>query len=201
MDGWKKILFRAAGFGIGFALLSAIIIGSALWWSSRPVKPKPWNTKAITATFDTLNTEGETNTLEFVYTLENNTDVDYRASDGNQIHLASNLVSQHSLSFDTQNFITTDYPIYIPAKSRVRFELHLAYPYPIKQDVNARPDIRYDYTTVLAQFVDKTFRNLDGFVLLDDNARYQVMMPNGWAERAKEPLRIRESAVIPRLKP
>jgi hypothetical protein len=47
MDNRKKILLRAAGFGGGFAIIGAAIVALALWWSSRPVKPKPLNTDAI----------------------------------------------------------------------------------------------------------------------------------------------------------
>jgi hypothetical protein len=196
MDNWKKIAIRAAAFGAGFAVVAVVIVGGAVWWSNRPVKPKSWNKSAITATYDTLDTEGDANTFEFVYTLENNTDYDYRAADEGEIHLAANLKKFHSLSFDQGKMLKTDYPIYIPARSRVRFKIHVAYPYPIKQDLKAPNDEQHDYGTRLAQFADKDFGNLNGFALLDDKARYQVDMPNGWAERAKESLRVKANENI-----
>jgi hypothetical protein len=108
MDNWKRIAIRAAGFGTGFAIAAAVIVGAVVWGSSRPPKPKPWNTKAITATYDTLDTEGDANTFEFIYTLENNTDYDYRAEDENEIHLAATLRKSRSLSFDKGKILKAD---------------------------------------------------------------------------------------------
>jgi hypothetical protein len=48
MENWKRILLRSAGCGGGFAVVLSAILGTALWWSGRPAKPKPWNTQAIT---------------------------------------------------------------------------------------------------------------------------------------------------------
>jgi hypothetical protein len=194
LESWKKIAIRAAGFGAGFALLAALIIWTFAWWSARPVKPKPWNTSAITASFEGLDMEGDKNTLVFVYTLQNNTDFDYRISDENEIHLAATLKKSKSLSFDTSRFLKTDYPLYIPAKQRVRFMLHVNYPYEIKEDMSAPDDVRHDWETTVCQYVDKEFSNLEGFALLDDKSRYQVNIPNGWTARGKESLRVKSSA-------
>jgi hypothetical protein len=51
MQPWKNILLRAAGFGGGFAIVAAIIIRTAEWWSGRPAKPKPMNAHAIVGTY------------------------------------------------------------------------------------------------------------------------------------------------------
>jgi hypothetical protein len=120
MENWKKIIIRAVGFGAGFAVAAGILVGVAVWWSSRPVKPKPRNMKAITATFDTLDTEGDANTFEFIYTLENNTDDDYRVSDESEIHLAGVLKDEHSFTFNNDKFLTADYPIYIPSRNLLK---------------------------------------------------------------------------------
>ena len=78
MELWKKILLRSAGFGAGFAIIASVVLGTMLWWSSRPPKQKPWNDKAIVASYESLDTEGDANTFRFTYTLENKTDIDYR---------------------------------------------------------------------------------------------------------------------------
>jgi hypothetical protein len=72
--------------------------------------------------------------------------------------------------------------------------LHVNYPYAIKEDMSATDDLRHDWETTVCQYVDKQFSNLEGFVLLDDNSRYQVNMPNGWTSRGKESLRVKSSA-------
>jgi hypothetical protein len=43
---WKMILLRSAGFGGGFAIIAALLLGGIIWWSNRP---KPWSENAITA--------------------------------------------------------------------------------------------------------------------------------------------------------
>jgi hypothetical protein len=49
MENWKRIVLKAAGFGGGFAVVAAIILGVVASWSGRPAKPKPMNTHAVTA--------------------------------------------------------------------------------------------------------------------------------------------------------
>jgi hypothetical protein len=80
MDTWKKILLRATGFGAGFALAAAIILGVFVWWSGRPVKTKPMNTRAVTATFSgmTIQTRADVFHFDLTYGLRNNTDKDYQ---------------------------------------------------------------------------------------------------------------------------
>jgi hypothetical protein len=189
MDNWKRILLRAAGFGAGFAVVAAFIIGAVFWWSSRPPKVKPWDDKAITASYESLDTEGDANTFRFVYTLENKTDTDYRVENDSNIHLAAFLKRSQALSFSDSKNLHTDYPIYVPAKSRVRFTVHLGYPYPIKPNYEASDDEQHDFNTKVAQYVTKELGNIDGFTLLDDNSRCKIVMPNGWAERAKLPMK------------
>ena len=89
METWRKIFLRAAGFGAGAIVTAAVIIGAIVRWPRRPEKSKPWNTSAITASFDSIDTEGDTNTMVFVYTLQNNTDVDYQVQDDRFIHIGA----------------------------------------------------------------------------------------------------------------
>jgi hypothetical protein len=193
METWKKTLLRAVGFGAGFAVVAAFIVAGVLWWSSRPPRVKPWDEKAITASYESLDTEGDANTFRFVYTLENNTDADYRVENDSSVHLAAFLKRSQALSFSDSKDLSTDYPLYIPAKSRVRFQIHLAYPYPIKPNYEASDDEQHDFNTKVAQYVTKELGNIDGFVLLDDGSRYKIVMPNGWAERAKMPMKVGET--------
>ena len=154
IEGWKKLAIRAAGFGAGFALISALLIGATLWWSSRPVKPKPWNTKAITAEFSDIFAEGEKNTLVFVFTLQNNTEKDIQIADDTSIHLGALLQRSNAFSFDIGDVLKTDYPIYIPAKSRVRFKIHVNSPYSINEDMGASDDVRHDWETTVCKYVN-----------------------------------------------
>ena len=176
MAPWKKILLRATGVGAGFAIVAAIILSTVLWWSSLPPKQKPWDDKAIVASYEDLDTESDSNNLHFTYTLENRTDSDYRVDSDARVHLAAFLQQTKALSFGNSDILHADYPIYIPAGSRVRFELHVNYPYPIKPDLNAPADVQHDFYTKEAQFVTKELSNVDGFTLLDDEHRYKIVL-------------------------
>jgi hypothetical protein len=195
MEGWKRVFVRAAGFGTGVAVIIALCGAGLYWWSQRPPKPKQWNEKAITAIYEGLDTGDDKRTLLFAYTLINQTDNDFSLSGGSTVHLGASLKQyQNSLSLDDGKLLSVDYPIYIPARRAVRFQLHLAYPYPEPDDPSASDDVRHDYRTKLAVFVAKEMGNVGGFVLMDDSTRYQIDMPNGWDERAKEPLRVESKA-------
>ncbi len=197
MENWKKTLLRAAGFGAGFAVIAVVTVGSFLWWSSRPPKPKHWDDKAITAFYEGLDTEGDANTFRFVYTLQNNTDADYQIETDSGVHLAAFLKQSQALSFSDAQNLHTDFPIYIPAKSRVRLQVHLNYPYPIKPNYQASDDEQHDFNTSVAQYVTKELENVDGFVLLDENSKDKIVMSNGWTERAKMPMKTKTDLYAP----
>jgi hypothetical protein len=97
-----------------------------------------WNDKAITASYEGLDTEGDANTLRFLYTLENKTITDYRVESDSSVLLTAFLKRSQALSFSNSKNLHADYPIYVPAMSRVRFQIHLGYPYPIKPNYQRR---------------------------------------------------------------
>jgi hypothetical protein len=70
------------------------------------------------------------------------------------------------------------------------------YPYPIKPDYNSSGDAQHDFDTKVAQYVTKELNNIDGFTLLDDANRYKIVMPNGWAERAKQPMKVKAASTV-----
>lgn len=191
MENWKAIALKAAAFGGGFALVGAVILCVVVWWSGRPQKPKPWDTAAIAAQYEDVRTQGDNNSLAFDYTLVNNTDHDYRLADATGVHIAAHLRRSNALSFDDSGRLKTDYPIYVPARSRVRFQVILDYPIPVKDDLEAPMDVRHDNETKIAKYIVENLSNIDGLVLMDDNARYQINFPDGWTQRAKEPLRVK----------
>lgn len=51
--------------GIDFAFAAAPILGSFVWHKSRPKPPTPWNRKAITATYDLIDTGDENHIVIF----------------------------------------------------------------------------------------------------------------------------------------
>jgi hypothetical protein len=178
---WKKALLIGVGWGIGTAVGLALIVGGFFWYMDRPrppVPPKPWNVTAIKAEYDTVKTEGDKNTIVFYYVLENTTDFDYRLQNGENVVMNGKLQRENSLTpFMKPEGI--DYPIFVPARKRVRFRIPLiGYSYP----ENGKKDVKSDQAA-LEKYVADHMSNLDGFDLLDETNRYEIVFPSGWKKR------------------
>jgi hypothetical protein len=186
MPLWKKILLRSVGFGAGFALMLCAVVGVWVWYTERPKPPKPWNKQAITAQYDYVRPGGDKNNLTFYYTLQNNTDSDYRLTSDVGIEITIKEKQNKQLGDFAGKYETTNYPVFVPAKSRVRFSLNIPYPYPVREKSNPTAEERKQYTTDVAKYVTNEFSNVEGFVLFDTTSRYEIDFPSGWEKRAKE---------------
>jgi hypothetical protein len=177
----RKVIISSIIGGFSLAVTLAIIIGIVAWFNHRPTPPKPWDKLAITATYDSLNTEGQENYVVFHYTLQNNTAYDYKFADLTNILLMAKLKRQKSLSGQKNDeWLYPDFPIMIPAKQRIRFTLHTKFPYDKSLKKNATRAEREQYSKKIEAYANKEWSNLDGFVLFDETARYQIEFPKGW---------------------
>jgi hypothetical protein len=95
--GWRKIVLKAFGFGAGFTLVLIAVVGFLFWYSTKPRPPQPWNSHAVTAAYEFVSTDKEKNQLVFVYTIQNNTNEDYRLSDGSEVDIFERLISEKSI--------------------------------------------------------------------------------------------------------
>jgi len=179
MKPWKKLVLVGVSIGVGFAVCAASIIAVFIWYDSRPTPPKPWDSRSITAEFDRLDTEGENNNIVFYYTLQNNTDFDYRLPEGSTTLMAQ-LEQTKSLSASKDGFTTHDTAVFLPAKQRYRYAVHVAYPYEIKLKDSATDVETKAWREKLGVYVNDEMSNLNGFVLFDEANRYQVILPKGW---------------------
>src|SRR5258708_39019386 len=73
-----------------------------------------------------------------------------------------------------------DYPVFVPAKKRVRFAIHLGYPYPEKMKANPAPGDGKKYRESVEKYTMDELNNLDGFDLLDETNRYKIIFPTAW---------------------
>lgn len=182
MVDWKRPLLIGIGWGLGTALGVVLFVGGFLWYQSRPKPPKPpkpWNTAAIKAEFDRVDTEGEDNNIVVSYTLENTTEFDYRVENGMNLILSARLEKEQSLA-PFSKLTKIDFPIFIPARKRVRFPIRLPHPYSAEhKDVTDVADAEKHRQAVEKYMVDK-LSNLNGFDLLDETNRYEIIFPAGW---------------------
>jgi hypothetical protein len=183
---WKKILLRSLGFGAGFALTLCVIVGVWVWHRDRPKPPIPWNKQAITAEYDGLNTRGTDNLIVFIYILQNNTDEDYRLDSEFGVNLTARLQEQKEFAQFSQTYFSLEYPIFIPARNRVRLSIESKYKYPIEEKTDATSEDRKQYRNALAKHVIDKWSNLDGFVVFDTTHRYEIDFPTGWEKASKD---------------
>ena len=61
------------------------------------------------------------------------------------------------------------------------------YPYPVKEKPNADLQERRKYRADLENYIAKEFGNLDGFDLLDETTRYEIVFPGGWKKPKQQP--------------
>ncbi len=179
---WKRLIFISAGAGAGFALAVSLIVGGFLWYQSRPAPPKPWNTNAILATFNTgfdlsagyvpkagsvkkkhydlsagEDSEVHTNELSFTFILENSTDSDLRLSESSTNSILVRLKQEGALTSRWKPKLTL--PVFVPAKERATVSLDLS--------------------------CYGCMRDISGFLLFDETSHYEIKfnLPADWANK------------------
>lgn len=177
MTDWKKIFIRAAGFGAGLAL--TLLIGIAIWSyiSSLPKKPKPWDNLAIKATFSehTVNMGDHIN-ASFRYQVENTTPFDYCLPNDSEVAFIR-LPSTKGLAKD--HGIAWDKGTCVPTGQKVAVSLRLTYDY----NEYSFPKSDRDNLEKLSKFMNRRLSEIDGFVILDNQHRYQINFPKGWDDK------------------
>ncbi|OFW24780.1 MAG: hypothetical protein A3H27_11485 [Acidobacteria bacterium RIFCSPLOWO2_02_FULL_59_13] len=184
---WKRLLLLSAGASAGFALTMAVIIGSFLWYYSRPKPPKPWNTKAIKATFSKITPKeyfdaecNERYDLVLDYILENVTDWDYSLADASDILWMRKLPTQDAMQPEYE--YKSPFQIDIPARQRVlvRVQPPLTIDEAIRRmrsEPTCQAIARKSKIDISAGLIPGDFA---GFVLFDKPNRYQINFPKGW---------------------
>lgn len=177
---WKRLVLIAASFGAGFALTLSLVVGMVTWHQSRP---KPWNAEAIKASYASLEFTMNPDKLvvEFAYDLQNGTDADYKIGRLSDLTVMAKLAQGNALSENFGHYQNSDVsvavPAFIPAKSKARVILRVAYDYP------------YDFTSTdkndskkVAQFLSRRLKEITGIVIFDQSNYYRIDMPSGWED-------------------
>lgn len=177
-NSWRLIVIKFAAFGGAFAIIAILIIGLLLWNDSRPKPPKPWNTLAIIAKYDSMDISNRDNIGVFHYTVENNTDYDYRLTAGPNVTLMAKLNKEQNLIPADQLSFTE--PVFVPSKHRVAFYINFTHPiFREFRDSIANKSVK-DRNDVFRKYLNAKLPNLDGFVLFDETTRYEIIFPKKW---------------------
>jgi hypothetical protein len=184
MAEWKKPLLIGIGWGLGTAVGLVVLVGGFLWYQSRPKPPKPWNTSAIVSKdppgFGSTN---DFKQLEFLYSLEHNTNVDYQIESESELNIMARdkdgtLLAP--LSADEQHWRL---PIFIPAKQRaiVTFLLTVSGIPEHKASETAE-----QYHERLRAWCEENMGAVASFVVFDRANHYQINLPRWLAEPPKK---------------
>jgi hypothetical protein len=183
----KRTILLGVGWGIGTVAGLAIVAAGLYLYSHRPASaPKPWNTAAIKADYDFVESAGTDQTLTFFYVLENTTDFDYHIDKNDDIVWAVKLRKEESLNLfpNPSDFIS--YPIDIPAHKRIRFVIRLSgytYDAMVKLNRDSSAELRKEQHAEVANYVSEKFSNMEGFDMVDKTNRYEVIFPGGWSRK------------------
>jgi hypothetical protein len=178
---WKKIILRAAGFGGGFAVILASIVGLSIWYEGRPPREPDWNSAAIKATFKNvlITTSTPKPKLIFSYSLENTTDRDYSIDGASQVLVMATL--PEGKGFEPEETLSLPPSLYIPAKQKVVLTVFKEGEYN-----EAYPERDKDSSDKIAPYMNRRLKELDGFVVFDKSRRYKIVLPNGWPDVNKK---------------
>ena len=186
----KRALIVGLAFGVGTGLalglgFGLVLLGRAGFESWRAAHPPPWNTAAIIATFDYIDTEDSDNKLVFCYTLENHTGQDFRIASPSETAVLAKFTEEKNLTIaHPGEALAGELPLFLLARERVRFRLHLGaagYSYEDKKPLPS-DDLknRGDRHRALAAYVGRELPNLAGFALFHEGFHYQIELPKGW---------------------
>ena len=173
----KNPLIIGVSVGAGLLLLVVLgAVGSALR-HPKSEKPEAWKQEDIKATYVASQLKAADKahaTLTLSYDLENNTDLDYRLTDGPGIAIMSRLKSDGSLSQEERPRLS--YAVFLPARQRARIAIEITEPFvwPSQDDAV--------YEAKIKDFVKQRLTNVSGFVLFDEADRRQLELPSGWGE-------------------
>jgi len=137
-----------------------------------PVSTNPWNSGAIESTLSGVRVKEIDPTHAAVllfYDLDNKTDADYRLANGPDVVIMTRLQSDGSLVSDEQ--VSLDAAAFVPARNRTRVAVEMSRPFdwPRQNDPVAESQIR--------QLVAAQVSGVEGFVVFDRAARYQIELP------------------------
>jgi hypothetical protein len=170
---------------IAFLSAAALLFLALSRPSKPPAAPKQlegWNSTAIRSSFEGIQVKEVDPThaaLIFSYDLENTTDSDYHLSNDPKVLIMGRLKSNTSLK--PEDSMQIENPIFLPARNRIRIALEVnnSFNWPTQMFPGQVGPVTQEK---FRSFVAGKTADLQGFVLFDEAARYQIELPGGWQE-------------------
>jgi hypothetical protein len=165
---WKRVAIISFFGGVGFAFAVVVIVGSFIWYKSRPMPPMPWNKTAVKAYYTNLSVvfHNAQSYFDFRYSLDNSTDSDYEIPSEAKvmIRLAGDK------SYRVNSDLSMEQHVFIPSHQKVNISLKL-----LIHDLSQKDA---DDKTVFRSIIGPKLKEIDGFALFDQSNRYQIDFPS-----------------------
>ena len=176
---WKDVLWVVGSAGVALLGISAVSGEGYLSFFRRAPREQPaaWNQGTISAGYlgSQLREIDKTRaSLVISYDLENNSDSDYRLSDGPGVVILSRLKSDGSYSQDQP--MRLSYPVFLPARQHARLAVEITKPFNWPSDTDSGS------LEKLRSFVRQRLQNIGEFVLFDEASHRQLELPSGWEQ-------------------
>ena len=162
--GYRRLFWRAAGFGVGVGFSVAVAVGCFLWSASRPSRPRPWNRTAVVGSLHSVS-RSQDDDIILIVALSNGTQEDYKIATRDSVTI---MAKQKGALAPGSNTLLISTPVLVPAGQTVTMSITMrgyrdaAFP--------EQRDAALDY-------IHKNWRNFAGFVIFDENRRYLIDLP------------------------
>lgn len=176
MPTWKRIFFKAMGFGVGVVLTLGLV---AAGWYLYATRPRPWDKNALKAKFDgfTYQAKQEAFVITFEYVLQNTTNKDYTLPPDTTVFERMVYDSGYGNTLNAE--IVGN--VFIPAKHEMIVKIQVPYKY---EDLDtAFQDTVDEKKSEIFAF--KRLNRIDNFELFDKENKYEIDLPNQWAQWEK----------------
>jgi hypothetical protein len=171
----KDALWIAGSAGATLLALGLLASTTSLFRRPHSEDTRSWSQATISAGYigSQLREIDKTHSsLIISYDLENNTDTDYRLSDGPGLIILSRLKADGSYSQEEP--IRLSYPVFLPARQHARLAIEITQPF------NWPGEDDSGYLDKMRNFVKQRLQNVAEFVLFDQTNHWQLELPSGW---------------------
>lgn len=172
---WKDALWVVGSAGVTLLGIGLYAGNGFVLKRSARQQPLAWSQGTISAGYigSQLREIDKTRaSLVISYDLENNSDSDYRLSDGPSLVILSRLKSDGSYSQDQP--VRLSYPVFLPARQHARLAVEITQPFNWPSDADSGSIEK------LRSFVRQRLQNVGEFVLFDEANHRQLKLPSGW---------------------
>jgi hypothetical protein len=176
MTTWKQFFFKAMGFGVGVVLTLGLVAAGWYWYATRP---RPWDKNAVKAKFDLFEYQAkhEAFVITFEYVLENTTNKDYTLSPDTTVF--ERMVFNSGYGNTINAGIVGN--VFIPAKHQMIVKIQVPYKYE-DFDTTFENTVEEKKSVI---FAFKRLNRIDNFELFDKENKYEIDLPNEWAQWEK----------------